>query len=177
MPRIARRSYLRLELLLPNTFDKLVRFVFGDIIGTRIDQMKRKPCCLLIISSTQHLEIYRFFAGDSAYRCHRYALSIAEKSRISFLGICLCRLFCKHCAIFRKHRRIFCEHCRLSRKGLARKAVELRGMRRPEEKALFCSKKVYYPPLIINLLRIFAAERVCRKRFFSWNMPKQPARP
>lgn len=86
MPRMARRSYLRLELLSPNTFDKLVRFVFGDIIGTRIDRMKRKPCCLLIISSTQHLEIYRFFAGDSAYRCHRYALSIAEKSRISFLG-------------------------------------------------------------------------------------------
>lgn len=134
-----------------------------DFIRTRIDRMKRKPCCPLIISSTQHLEIYRFFAGDSAYRCHRYALSIAEKSRISFLGICLCRFFC--------------EHCRFSRKGLARKAVELRGMRRPEEKALFLLKKVYYPPLIINLLRIFAAERVCRKRFFSWNMPKQPARP
>ena len=141
MPRMAHRSYLRLELLSPNTFDKLVRFVFGDIIGTRIDRMKRKPCCLLIISSTQHLEIYRFFAGDSAYRCHRYALSPAMKSRISFLGICLCRLSCKHCAIFREHRRIFCEHCRFSRKGLARKAVELRGMRRPEEKALFCSKK------------------------------------
>ena len=86
MPRIARRSYLRLELLSPNTFDKLVQFVFGDIIRARIDRMKRKPCCLLIISSTQHLEIYRFFAGDSAYRCHRYALSPAMKSRISFLA-------------------------------------------------------------------------------------------
>ena len=59
-----------------------------DFIRARIDRMKRKPCCPLIISSTQHLEIYRFFAGDSAYRCHRYALSIAEKSRISFWGIC-----------------------------------------------------------------------------------------
>ena len=127
MPRMARRSYLRLELLSPNRFDKLVQFVFGDIIRARIDRMKRKPCCLLIISSTQYLEIYRFFAGDSAYRCHRYALSPTKKSRISFLGICLCRFFC--------------EHYRFSRKGLARKAVELRRMRRPEEKALFCSKK------------------------------------
>ena len=127
MPRMARRSYLHVNYYHPNTFDKLVRFVFGDIIGTRIDRMKRKPCCLLIISSTQHLEIYRFFAGDSAYRCHRYALSIAEKSRISFWGNCLCRLSY--------------EHCRFLRKGLARKAVELRRMRRPEEKALFCSKK------------------------------------
>ena len=41
--------YLRLELLSPNRFDKLVRFVFGDIIRTRIDRMKRKPCCPLII--------------------------------------------------------------------------------------------------------------------------------
>ena len=45
------------------------------------------------------------------------------------------------------------------------------------KKSTFLLKKVYYPPLIINLLRIFAAERVCRKRFLSWNMPKQPARP